>query len=90
MVVDTRCELKAFLLAGIRRRDLAKASRRQDQAGMGAAIVAERKRMLRALPVQGLHEAARAVSRVTWSQEDSRGIGKSTTGGSTAGPRRRP
>ena len=35
---------------------LAKASRRQDQAGLGAADVAECKRMLRALPV------ARAVA----------------------------
>ena len=62
MVADARCELKAFLLAGIRRPDLAKASRRQDQAGLGAADVAECKRVLRALPVQGLQEAARAVA----------------------------
>ncbi len=62
MVSDARCELKTFVLAGIRHRDPAKASRRQDQGGLGAADVAEGRCMLRALPVQGLQEAARAVA----------------------------
>ena len=63
VVSDARCELEIFVLAGIRHRDLAKARRRQDQGGLGAADVAEGRRMLRALPVQGLQERARAVTK---------------------------
>ena len=90
-MLGVRCEMRAkdLVLAGIRHRDLAKASRRQDQGGLGAADVAEGKRMLHALPVQGLQEAARAVATGDVVTR-GRANGKSTTGGAIAGPRRRP
>ena len=89
VVSDARCELKIFVLAGIRHRDLAKASRRQDQGGLGAADVAEGKHMLRALPMQGLQEAARAVATGDVVTRGQSRTGKSTTRGAIAEPRRR-
>ncbi len=57
-----RHELRTFVQAAVRARDLAKAGARKGQQELHTADIEECKRILRKLPGQGLLEAARAVA----------------------------